>query len=179
MWIIKIGILSPTWAKSKRIWDYDGYNKANKVSDFFPLILLTLNRKRDDLHAFAEILTFFEAAWSRACWKFERHNKHFYRTDKMKGIPFKGITRFSRESRRSKIAGKEDESMNGKEQIFPTRLFCAGDLSWGKKKRFKVIRSFHPNDALPKRISVRMEKLKLRFHHPNTMRLASWWNALW
>lgn len=68
--------------------------------------------------------------------------KIFAKTDKMKGIPFKGITRFSQESRRSKISGKE-ENMNGKEQKFLTKLCYAGDLSWGKKIQSDKILSSH------------------------------------
>lgn len=58
----------------------------------------------------------------------------------MKEIPFKGITRFSQESRRSKIAGNE-ESMNGKEQKFSTKLFYARDLSWKKIQSDKILSS--------------------------------------
>lgn len=48
-------------------------------------------------------------------------SKSLATTDKMKGIPFKGITLWTEESREAEIAGKKD-------RIFPAKLFYAGDL---------------------------------------------------
>lgn len=125
----------------KQIWDHDGYNKANKVSKFMLKVFfsssksglkkLRKNKKFSLLQPLDVKLLKVRKAWQK-----------FAKTDEMKGIPFKGI--YSLLSTQTQDEVKYLERKENKGRVFPDKVILRLGFKL-KKKRFKVIRSFHPN----------------------------------